>query len=59
MLRICGLNARERVLFLMALMQFGPPFVHQVTEDGWFKFELMLVGKTRLQVRIFWASDIT
>lgn len=50
MLCICGLTARERTLFLNTLMQFGPPFVHHATEDGWAAFERTLVGKTRLEV---------
>ena len=51
MLRVCGLNARERVLFLTAVMQYGPPFVHQATEEGWVVFDKLLAGKTRLEVR--------
>jgi hypothetical protein len=50
-LAICGLNARERVLFLDTFMRFGPPYVHQITEHGWVPFENKFLDKNRLQVR--------
>lgn len=57
-MRVCGLSARDRAMFLATVLQFGPPYVHHNTEQGWVPFTQQFPDHKRVQVRCLMLSVV-